>query len=201
MNQPSEQALKAMREARQELTDIGPRLAEIARMTVDDLRVEFLRLYGFPTNSRNKDHLRKRIAWKIQADAEGGLSKRALQRIEELAPLAPVRWRPDLKNIQFPTPSSTAPPRPTPATSEPTDLASHPIACQTRDDRLPPPGTTITRTYRNREYRVRILADGFEYDGGFYDSLSRVARVITSTNWNGFLFFQRALEQAKQGKA
>ncbi|HEX7505543.1 MAG TPA: hypothetical protein VF550_02145 [Polyangia bacterium] len=38
----------------------------------------------------------KRVAWQIQALAEGGLSPRALAKIEELAPLAPVRWRPDL---------------------------------------------------------------------------------------------------------
>jgi hypothetical protein len=34
-----------------------------------------------------------------------------------------------------------------------------------------------------------VLADGFEYDGQRYESLSKVARAISGTNWNGYLFF------------
>jgi hypothetical protein len=36
---------------------------------------------------------------------------------------------------------------------------------------------------------VRILADGFEYEGRRYGSLSAVARAATGTRWNGLLFF------------
>jgi hypothetical protein len=181
-------------QARRDLGDIGPRLAALCRMTVGELREEFLMVYGFPTRSRNRDHLRKRVAWKIQADAEGGLSQRALERIEQLAPLAPVQWRPSLKDVQVGDPA--------PASADaggegdeiqvaaPAARSSDPVP---RDPRLPRPGTIIVRQYRGRDYRVRILEDGFEYDGGFYPSLSKVAGVITGTNWNGFLFFKRAL--------
>jgi hypothetical protein len=34
-----------------------------------------------------------------------------------------------------------------------------------------------------------VLADGFEYDGKPYKSLSAIARAITGTRWNGWLFF------------
>jgi hypothetical protein len=36
-------------------------------------------------------HLRKKIAWQIQAQAEGGLSRRAQERMTQLASEAPVR--------------------------------------------------------------------------------------------------------------
>jgi hypothetical protein len=34
-----------------------------------------------------------------------------------------------------------------------------------------------------------VLADGFEYEGRKYKSLSAIAAEITGTRWNGFLFF------------
>jgi hypothetical protein len=34
-----------------------------------------------------------------------------------------------------------------------------------------------------------VLADGFEYDGRPYKSLSAIARAITGTSWNGLVFF------------
>jgi hypothetical protein len=40
---------------------------------------------------------------------------------------------------------------------------------------------------------VRVLPNGFEYNGLAYRSLSAVARAITGAHCNGFLFFQCAL--------
>jgi DUF2924 family protein len=36
---------------------------------------------------------------------------------------------------------------------------------------------------------VKVLKDGFEYDGKPYDSLSSIASSVTGTRWNGFSFF------------
>jgi hypothetical protein len=36
---------------------------------------------------------------------------------------------------------------------------------------------------------VKVLDAGFEYEGRSFDSLSAVAREITGTRWNGFVFF------------
>ena len=58
------------------------------------------------------------------------------------------------------------------------------------DDRLPPPGTLLTREYKGRTYQVRVLADGFDYDGQVYRSLSAVAKAITGSHCNGYLFFR-----------
>jgi hypothetical protein len=78
------------------LATMSQQLSSLDGMTVGELADRFLDVFGFPTRTRNKTYLRKRIAWRIQELAEGGLSPRALAKIEELAPLAPVRWRPDM---------------------------------------------------------------------------------------------------------
>ena len=52
------------------------------------------------------------------------------------------------------------------------------------------PGTIITRQYKGQTLQVRVLADGFEFDGAVYNSLSAVAKAITGSHCNGFLFFR-----------
>jgi Protein of unknown function (DUF2924) len=44
---------------------------------------------------------------------------------------------------------------------------------------------------------VRVLDDGFEYDGRRFSSLSAIAKEITGTKWNGFLFFGLAKESKR----
>jgi hypothetical protein len=50
----------------------------------------------------------------------------------------------------------------------------------------------LVRKYRGEMLQVRVLADGFEFEGAAYPSLSAVARAITGSHCNGFLFFQIA---------
>jgi hypothetical protein len=50
-------------------------------------------------------------------------------------------------------------------------------------------GTRLVREFQGREYTVTVLADGFEWEGRRYKSLSAVARAITGTRWNGLTFF------------
>ena len=61
---------------------------------------------------------------------------------------------------------------------------------ESRDDRLPPPGTLLTRQYKGRTIAVRVLDEAFEYDGQAYTSLSAVAKAITGSHLNGYQFFQ-----------
>ena len=56
------------------------------------------------------------------------------------------------------------------------------------DDR-PVAGTRLIREYQGVEHCATVLADGYEYQGRPYKSLSAVARAITGTRWNGPLFF------------
>ena len=65
----------------------------LSRMTVGELRDKYLEVFGEETRSYHKEFLRKRIAWRIQALAEGDLSERARRRAEELANDADLRTR------------------------------------------------------------------------------------------------------------
>ncbi len=51
------------------------------------------------------------------------------------------------------------------------------------------PGTVLVREWDRRSQRVRVMADGFAWNGQTYDSLSKVAFAITGTRWNGPRFF------------
>jgi len=46
---------------------------------------------------------------------------------------------------------------------------------------------------------VRVVEGGFDYSGAHYASLSGVAKAITGTSWNGFVFFRAALEAVAEG--
>ncbi|MFI0848878.1 DUF2924 domain-containing protein [Mesorhizobium sp. IMUNJ23232] len=50
-------------------------------------------------------------------------------------------------------------------------------------------GTRLVREWQGVEHVVTVTADGFEWQGRPYRSLSAIARVITQVRWNGPLFF------------
>jgi len=50
-------------------------------------------------------------------------------------------------------------------------------------------GTLLVREWEGVLHRVMVLEQGFAWNGQTYDSLSKVARAITGTNWNGPRFF------------
>ena len=58
-----------------------------------------------------------------------------------------------------------------------------------RSDDRPIAGTRLIREYQGVEHCATVLADGFEYQGRPYKSLSAIARAITGTRWNGWVFF------------
>lgn len=163
---------KVQRTERKAVATTAAELAALTKMPTAELAEKYRTVFGEPTRTRNRQYLLKRIAWQLQAQREGGLSQFALRRIEELAPLAPVRWRQpverkDGKNV----PVMTV------------------VATTSRDPRLPPVGTVVTRVHKEKEHKVKVLADGFEYQGQRHRSLSKIARVITGTQWNGLAFF------------
>ena len=58
-----------------------------------------------------------------------------------------------------------------------------------RDSRLPVPGSTIIKTYRGKIIEVKVLENGFEYDGKIFKSISRVAMSIVKRQISGYVFF------------
>ena len=58
-----------------------------------------------------------------------------------------------------------------------------------RADSRPLPGTRLVREWRGVQHVVTVRADDFEFEGRPYRSLSSVARAISGTRWNGWVFF------------
>src|SRR5512140_3600242 len=140
---------------------IEQQIAELGRMTVGQLKQKYIEVFGEETRSNNRQFLFRRIAWRIQALAEGGLSERARQRALEIANDADIRIRPP-KGFLVPNGANSAN----------RTVVAH---FQSKDERLPVSGTELVRVYRGKEIVVRILADGFEHDGRRFRSLSAIA--------------------------
>ena len=151
-------------------------------MTVSQLQAEYREVFGEATNGHNKAWLVKRIAWRIQALAEGSLSERAKRRAAELANDADIR---------------VTVPRAKPASATAAERTKVVPVRFDHDNRLPIPGTVLSRAYKGRTVHVRVLAGGFEWEGQTYPSLSAVAKAITGSHVNGFHFFRLTKKGAK----
>ena len=128
------------------MLNLAREVAAMQRMTMTELKAKYAEAFGEETSSKNRAWLVKRLAWRLQAMAEGDLSERARQQAAELANDADLRM---------------TPPRGTDAAER---TATKAVRFQ-QDDRLPLPGTIITRTYKGRQLQVQVLRDGFEFDG------------------------------------
>jgi hypothetical protein len=152
----------------------------MAKMTMADLRARYADLFGEQTRSCNRDYLVRRIAWRLQARAEGDLSERARKRAAELADDADLRTR-------------------APATTR--GGGGRPLIAPLKaapSPRLPMPGALLTRRYKGREIVVKVLEKGFEHEGRVYRSLTAIANEVTGGHWNGHLFFGIARDGGKR---
>ena len=140
-------------------------------LTTGGLKKRYRELFGQESRSSNKQFLFRRIAWRIQAQAEGDLSERSKKRALEISRDADLRIRP-------------------PAGFEIGTVRSRNESDERKQDgRRPQAGAILTRRYGDRQIVVKVLAQGFEYQGRTYRSLSAIAREVTGTRWNGLLFF------------
>ena len=153
-------------------TNVLREIRKLQQMSVGELREHWLRLYGQPTRSRNRQFLFRRLAWRLQELQLGGLSARAQGRIDELAPEGLPRVRTP-KNATLATASKPEPP-----------------PAKVRDISAPAAGTVISKLYKGHELRVVVRDDGLEYDGRMFPSLTAIAKAVTgSKSINGRLFF------------
>ena len=59
------------------MQDVATELAGLDQMTTGDLAERYRELHGQPCRTRHRAYLIRKIAWRIQANAEGDLSERA----------------------------------------------------------------------------------------------------------------------------
>src|SRR5205807_6212879 len=72
---------------------VNAAIEQLRGLTVAALRTKFRELFGEESKSSNKQFLFRRIAWRMQANAEGDLSERARRRAGEIADDADLRTR------------------------------------------------------------------------------------------------------------
>ncbi|TVQ33184.1 MAG: DUF2924 domain-containing protein [Phycisphaeraceae bacterium] len=161
-------------------TSIQREIDALQRMTTGELAERFEALHGRPARTRHRAYLIRKIAWRIQANAEGDLTERARRRAAELADDAEVRVMAPKTLICPPQPDGEV------VVTRRLPNGEH------NDPRLPSPGSAIVRQYKGRTIRVVVLADGegFECDGERYRTLSAIAKKVTGSHINGFRFFR-----------
>jgi hypothetical protein len=153
----------------------------LAKMRPDELQRLHRKIFGCDVTSGNSELARRRIAWRVQAERDGGLPESARQHALALARESGARIgvgmeHPRRRNrLQHATVTGL--------------VSGH-------DPRVPMVGSVIVREYRGRTILVRVLAAGFEWDGRRFASLSAVAKDITGTKWNGLAFFGLAKTRA-----
>jgi hypothetical protein len=153
----------------------------LLRMRPDELHRLYRAMFGRDVQSGNSEQARRRIAWRVQSEREGGLPDSARRHALAMARESAVRIRVGVER----TGRSDSPRHATV-----TGLVSD------HDPRVPMPGSVIVKEYRGRRILVRVLDAGFEWDGRHFLSLSAVARDITGTKWNGLAFFGLAKTRA-----
>jgi len=138
---------------------ISQEIAELRDMGVAELVERYVAVFGKAPRCKQPVWMFRRCAWRLQEVRFGGLSKRALARLEEL-----------MAEIDIPLGGVRAP-------------------LQPGREKRNTLGTTVSRIWKGREVTATAVERGWEHEGVTYRSLSAVAKHVTGTHWNGKLFF------------
>lgn len=142
------------------------RILTLKTASLADLQKEYSALYdGKKAPSSNKTYLWQKIAYRIQELEYGGLPEDAKDKAKGL-----------VKEYD-------------PINNKTLRLNGTNKCCVSRDRRLPIPGTVVSKEYKGINIQVKILDKGFEYNGKVYKSLTAIAKEVTGSHWNGYLFF------------
>src|SRR5438132_12161914 len=148
-------------------------IEQLRQAPIAQLRARYRELFQEEPRSKHREHLFRRVAWRLQAVSQGGLTEAALRRADEIGKEADIRVLPPPEFLNGCN-------------------AAAAVAGRARarfDRRIPRPGTLLKREYRGDTIAVTVLADGFQYQGRHYGSLSAIATEVTGTRWNGVAFF------------
>jgi hypothetical protein len=155
------------------MKEIEVEIDGLRRMTVPELLKRYEDLFGKPARVKNREHLWKRCAWKVQEARFGGLSKIAKDKLEELMAEIELPLSEEQRTVSG---TLKKPPKP--------------------GD--PSVGTVLTREWHGKRLEAKVVEGGFEHEGVVYKTLSEAAKAITGAHWNGRLFF--GLTERKKAK-
>ncbi len=137
-------------------------LAELDDLPTAELKTRWKTYFGDDPPRFNRQFLIKRLAYRIQELAYGGLSESVRKRMKDL-----------LDDEGY----------------DELGLRSQPKKKKSSEIFLP--GTMLVREWQDERHEVIVSEDGsFAYRDVPYRSLSAVARAITGTRWNGPKFFR-----------
>src|ERR1700704_1494229 len=121
----------------------------LRRASIAGLQGKYRELFQEEARSRHREHLFRKIVWRLQALAEGGLSERARARAREIANDADLRV--------------LAPRGFFSAAGEPVAIIPGNQSKKQHDQRIPMAGTVLRRGWKGRTILVEVLARGFQY--------------------------------------
>lgn len=146
-------------------------------LTVNKLRDKFAEVFGYRSNSRNREFLIRKITWGIQAKQWGDISEESRVHAYKIA------------DFNFLRRCMLKPKEEDELDESPVNSSYKKTFRMSRDPRLPMPGCIITKEHDARLHLVHVLNDGFEYENEVFRSLTAVAKKITGSHWNGYAFF------------
>jgi len=136
-------------------------LAALDKMSFAELKGKWKEMFGSDAPGYNRTFLVKRLSYRIQEEAYGGVSADTRARLDQVLDAAGFDELGRPSQIQ---------------------------AATAAGDKMVP-GTTLVRYWKEQRHVVTVLEKGFEYCGKPYRSLSAVAKEISGTKWNGPAFF------------
>src|ERR1035437_7482369 len=135
-----------------------PAIKDVPGMSATQLQALHKELFGAEHPVANCQHLRRKIAWHLQAAKEGGLPESVRQYAMDIARRAVLRLRitenASRRSAQIPL-----------------DRTLTVTVVQERDARVPMPGSLIVKKYKTKTIVVKVRNDGFEFDGRQFTSL------------------------------
>ena len=150
-------------------------LAELERLSVDDLRLRWRNHWGRLAPAHLSRALLFRVmAYRLQAEAFGDLDRKIIRLLKRLGD--------DVAHNSAGNGSATPG-----ADGHPESEASS--ARATYEPLNLKPGALLIREWQGRLERVTVVDGGFAWNGATYGSLSAAAFAITGTKWNGHRFF------------
>jgi hypothetical protein len=149
---------------------------ELDAMDVTALQTRHLEFFGKEATRAHRQFLFRKLAWRLQARAEGGLPESAIELAHSIARDTPLRsgvlTNADRRQAGIPMDNSST------TTIEPA-----------HDARTPLPGGLIVKQHRGQTHVVTVLEKGFDHEGLRFPSLSAIALRIAGTRWNSHLYF------------